>query len=72
MEVSALSLSCCLFVQERAAAGAVGEVFLHEAGRRAEHVDHPQHRTGRRGELHLQGHQQGGVTGEGALPQSLW
>lgn len=60
------------FVQERAAAGTVRAVHFQQAGRRAQHVNHPQHQTGRRGYLHLQGHQQGGISGERALPQSVW
>lgn len=60
------------FVQERAAAGTIRAVHFQQAGRRAQHVNHPQHQTGRRGYLHLQGHQQGGISGERALPQSVW
>ena len=58
-------------VQERAAAGAVGAVLLQPGGGRPRHVDHPQHPARRRGGLHLQGHQQGRVPGQGAVPQSV-
>ena len=63
--------SCFVFVQERTAAGAIGAVHVQQTGRWAEHVDHPQHPAGRRRNLLLQGHQQGRISGERALPQSV-
>lgn len=69
---SSASVCASVSVQENAAAGAVGAVHSQQAGRWAQHANHPQHPAGRRGYLHLQGHQQGGISGEGALPQSVW
>lgn len=57
--------------QERTAAGTVRAVHSQQAGRGPQHANYPQHPTGRRRSLHLQGYQQGRVSGEGALPQSV-